>query len=72
MLKLRTLKDFNLQLDECEVSISDVDIQLENSYLLNHIINPINHYLVPKSIIRDSVCEMIENVVKKLRQKFSL
>lgn len=72
ILKLRTFNNYKLQLDECAVSISDVDIQLDNAYLLNQMLNPINRYLVPKSIIRDSVCDMVEALVEKLRRRFAL
>uniref|UniRef100_A0A915EN99 Uncharacterized protein n=1 Tax=Ditylenchus dipsaci TaxID=166011 RepID=A0A915EN99_9BILA len=71
MVRLKVVDNFNVDLDQCNISITDMQIRLEKAYLLNLLLSPF-HKILPRSLIHDSACELLAESLAKLRRRFAI
>ncbi|KAI1704494.1 hypothetical protein Ddc_16136 [Ditylenchus destructor] len=71
LIRLKVVDDLNVEIDECNLAITDMRIRLEKAYLLNHILTPL-HQILPRTLVHDSACELLAESLTKWRRRFAL
>lgn len=71
-MRLSIIDNMNLIVNECNLNISNIDYEVENSYILNYVLAPIVYHLTPQSLIHKMVCDSISNLIAKLQRRFAM
>ena len=54
------------------MQVSTLDVQLDRSYLLNLVVNPLHRLFLPRTPIHHKVCDMLGKAMDKLRNRFAM